>query len=428
MKSIILVGISLTLIFLCNAFVPSNGFSLSSRRQSSERHILAVPSSSLNAEVEDVESDYYSSDFDFLDLNKPLESEARNLIYNQNTLAEDESKFNLTMMAPKKSEIELLIEYYEQEATRFLDDDHKQAVHEAMLAYEEARGYAFYSNRTEEQIAADRRRALASQPNFALERVIISVYMERSQTLASLNSIDSEGVSVYREWLAKAKAKGPKIDPLYTIKSKLAHKWHGMEPWVSVMTRYLEQTMMTGRILYPKQVLARRFPRARPALVLLPDGEERLIMPPKPRVLQGGIRPVKAPEWPQSIVLEEDCPLLCLADDEDAEQYLKDTAAANPNSNSNVNSNTGQSFAPLQAPSVRNWLKSEEELKENPFHVDLAPAITSTSTAIPSLPVSSGDNGSRGAARGVFAVDDEDMFVASALASENNEHEYFVVL
>lgn len=211
------------------------------------------------------------------------------------------------------------------------------------------------------------------------------------------------------------------------------------------MSQYLEQSMLTGRILYPKRVGTRVFPRARPTVVVLPDGEERFCAPPKPRVLVGGLKQVEPPEWPPLIVLDESCVMLDLADDKDAEQFLIDTTntltassttttTTTASTSSSQSSSSSSVFAPLQVPSLRNWLKKEEELVDNPYHTTIAApssALPSSASSVSDLLSVKGGSFTSGNGKrplSVFAVDGEELFVPSVFAAEDNDHEYFVVL
>lgn len=179
---------------------------------------LSVTTQDIKEPVSEIEPDYY----DFLDITKPLEDDSQSIIFAQSTLVEDEAKLNSTKLAPKLTDIEILMKEYDEDNARFINEEHRERVNEIILAYEESRGYAFYTNRTDDEVRAARRRAKLEQPNFPLERVIISVFHEKSQTLRSLRGVDDMGLTEYRQWLAKARAKGGKKDPLFAMKAKLA--------------------------------------------------------------------------------------------------------------------------------------------------------------------------------------------------------------
>jgi len=215
------------LFFFLQFFILSEGFtSFQVQKSNQYASSIAVTTKKIKEPVAEIEPDDYASDYDFLDMTKPLEAQSQSIIFAQSTLVEDAAKLNETAFAPKLSEIELLMKEYDEDNARFINDEHKERVEEIMLAYEESRGYAFYSNRTEDEVRAARRRASQEQPNFPLERVVISVFHEKSQTLRSLRGVDDMGLTEYRQWLGKARAKGGKRDPLFALKAKLADVSH----------------------------------------------------------------------------------------------------------------------------------------------------------------------------------------------------------
>lgn len=209
-------------------FSTTEGFKAFFHSRKSSRYVssLSATAERIKQSVAEIETDYYSSDYDFLDMTKPLEDSSQSIIFAQSTLVEDVAKLNATSLAPKLSDIELLMKEYEEDNARFINEEHKERVEEIVLAYEESRGYAFHTNRTDDEIRAARRKAKLEQPNFPLERVIIAVFHEKSQTLRSLRGVDDMGLTEYRQWLAKARAKGGKRDPLLAMKAKLADVSH----------------------------------------------------------------------------------------------------------------------------------------------------------------------------------------------------------
>jgi hypothetical protein len=430
------MGGSVRHLILLSFFIFSNGFlTFQSPKNSQYASSLLFSSSEVKYPLAEIDFDDY---YGFLDVSQPLTEDSQSTIFMETTLAEDKEKLKARRLGPKLTKQELILKMYKEENQEFIrkkSNAEKKILKQSIEAYEEQRGRATWTGRSEDQLRVDREKRKRSEPNWPLERVIIAVFHEKSQTMRSLKGVDDTGLEAYRSWLNKAREEDPAKDPVPAKKAELIDQWIRQEPWSSIMSQYLDESARAGRILYPTSptIGPKVFPRSRPTIVILPNGEERFIAPPKPRVLVGGLPQIKPPKWPPAIVLDEACPLMDYASDRRIADYLQEISSTAITSNSPSSSSSSSSasssssssgvFAPLQTPSIRNWLKKEEELKEDPYHTTIAPPALPPS----SLPVSSSATHSMKTSS-VFVVDDEELFVPSVFAAEDNDHEYFIVL